>query len=271
RLNKYLVKTNKIQEKIKEDKSELIDLIDKNFSQSSFEKKILKRTLDFHQLQVKQIMRIKLKVIAFDYNITSTELITQLLKHKYSRYPVYRDSLDHIVGIIFTKDILYNKELIQTNWQQFLQPVYFILETKKTEDLLTQFDEACIHFAVVVNEYGETEGIVTLEDILEEIVGEIEDEFSEDSQDVVKLDTENFIIDGKMLIVDFEKYFNFPCANLLSNMSGVHTMAGFFIEFSQSIPHINDKISFPTLNITIQEIDKYRIKKLLINLIKNEI
>ncbi len=274
KINKYLIKPSKIQEKIKEEKAELIDLIDKNFSQSSFEKKILKRTLEFHQLQVKQIMRTKLDVIALNFEASSAEIINQLLNHKYSRYPVYKESIDQIVGILFAKDVLFNKEQLESNWHSLIQPVYYILESKKIEELLIQFDQKCIHFAVVINEYSETEGIVTLEDILEEIVGEIEDEYSNDSQDILQLDSENYLIDGKMLIVDFEKYFSFQCEHLLSNDSGVHTMAGFYIERSQTIPHLNDKIILPSptmiLTMTIQEIEKYRISKFLIHLSKNE-
>ena len=170
------------------------------------EKKILEGIVSFGNTETVQIMKPRIDIFALSHDETYDEVLTKILKHGYSRNPVYKNSIDNIVGVLYAKDLLGFLDNKDFNWQELLREPFFVPENKKLDDLLVEFRERKNHLAIVVDEYGGTSGLVTLEDVIEEIVGEINDEFDTDDLSYSKIDAHNYIFDGKITIKDFVKY-----------------------------------------------------------------
>jgi putative hemolysin len=228
---------------------------------------IFKGILKFGNITVRQIMRTRLDVSGIPYELTFPQVQKLAIEVGYSRLPVYKESLDKIAGMIHTKDFLPHTEENNFNWHTLIRPAYFVHEGKLIEDLLKEFQQKRIHFAIVVDEFGGTSGIVTLEDIMEEIIGDIKDEFDEEDLHFKKIDDHNYIFEGKTLINDVCRLINEPSDTFDSVRGESDSLAGLILEISGKFPAVNETISYEQYDFTVLNIDKMRIQrvKLTIN------
>jgi CBS domain containing-hemolysin-like protein len=237
---------------------------------SEEEKNILKRIEKFADITVKQIMRTRLDVSGVDYKISFPQLLKSLQEQQYSRILIYKDSLDDIVGIIHTKDVLpYIDQPVDYDWHALISPPYFVHEYKKTEDLLREFQTKQIHFAIVVDEFGGTSGIVTLEDIMEEVIGDIKDEFDEDDSDYKKIDDNNYIFEGKTMVYDVCKAMQLP-GNTFDKIKGESdSIAGLVLEVAGDLPKLGQSFVAGDFKFTVLQMEKNRLHKIKVTV--NEI
>ena len=232
------------------------------------EQRILTGIYKFGDITVKQVMRTRLDVSGLDYNISFGELKRKVEELHYSRLPVYKGSLDDIAGMINTKDmILYLNEPDSFDWHTVMRQPYFVHEQKYIEDLLKEFQSKHIHFAVVVDEFGGTSGIVTLEDILEEIIGEIKDEFDDEESGNKKVDEHTYIFEGGTMINDVCKLMNLPFDTFNAFKGESDSLAGLVLEIAGEIPKVNDMINEGDFQFIILEVDRNRIKKVKVSMI----
>ncbi len=231
------------------------------------EKKILEGIVKFGQTDVKQIMTPRTDVISFENDINYKNLIQQLKSVNYSRIPVFEESFDNIKGVLYVKDLLGKiEEEADYKWVNLLREAKFVPENKKLDDLLKEFQEERKHIAIVVDEYGGSSGIVTLEDVLEEIVGEITDEFDEQDITFKKIDEYNYMFDGKSALIDIYKILEIDGDNFESVKGEADTIAGFCIEQAGKIMLKNEKVNFDKYTFTVEAADKRRIKKVKITI-----
>ena len=231
------------------------------------EKKILEGIVKFGNTDVKQIMTPRTDVVAFQNDLDYKSLINDLKAVKFSRIPVYEDSFDKIKGILYVKDLIGKiKEPANYQWNKLLRDAKFVPENKKLDDLLKEFQEEKTHIAIVVDEYGGSSGIVSLEDVLEEIVGDISDEFDEKDVTFLKIDEKNYLFDGKTPLIDFYKILNINGQKFEVSKGESDTLAGFCIENAGKILLKNEKIIFENYTFTVEASDKRRIKKIKIKI-----
>lgn len=243
--------------------------ITSNDNRPEQEKKILRGIVKFGNIDVKEIMRYRIDVVAVDYNTNFDKLIQIILDSGYSRMPVYHESFDKIEGILYIKDLLpHLEEKPNYKWQTLIRAPFFIPESKKINDLLREFQEKKIHMAVVVDEYGGTSGIITLEDVVEEIVGEINDEFDNEEVFYSKIDDENYIFEAKTQLNDFAKVLGIDSSIFNIAKGESDTLAGLILEIVGKIPEKNDSISFENFEFKIDSADKRRIKKIKVTIKK---
>lgn len=233
------------------------------------EQKILKGIVRFGNTDVKQIMNPRTEVVSFDVSTPYRAMLDELLDEGYSRVPIYEDTLDNVRGILYLKDLLPYSDLEDLEWQNLLRDPYFVPENKKLDDLLKEFQQMKVHLAVVVDEYGGTSGIVTLEDIIEEIVGEITDDFDDEDIFYSKLDEQNYIFEGKTPLVDLYKILNIEGENFEEAKGESDTLAGFMIELSGKILNKNEKVNFENYLLTVEAADSRRIKRVKLSLIED--
>lgn len=228
---------------------------------------IFKGILKFGNITARQIMRTRMDVSGVPHELSFPEVQKLAIEVGYSRMPVYKESLDKVVGIIYTKDFLPHTEETNFDWHTLIRPAYFVHEGKFIEDLLKEFQQKRIHFAVVVDEFGGTSGIVTLEDIMEEIIGDIKDEFDEDDLHFKKIDDHNFIFEGKTLINDVARMIGLPSDEFEDVRGESDSLAGLILEISGKFPAVNETVSYKHYDFTVLNIDKMRIQrvKLTIN------
>ena len=225
------------------------------------EKNIMKGVVKFRNITVKQIMRSRLDVSGIEYKVSFGELIRKVAELHYSRLPVYKVSLDEVTGIINTKDLipyLNNDETF--DWHSLMRQPYFVPEFKLIEDLLREFQQKRIHFAVVVDEFGGTSGIVTMEDILEEVIGEIKDEFDEEESGNKKLDENNYIFEGKTMIKDLCKTMKLPTDTFDIVKGESESLAGLLLELAGEFPAINTVIPCGDFHFVVLQEDNNRIQ-----------
>lgn len=234
------------------------------------EKNILKGILKFTNITVKQIMRPRPDVSGVDYTINFTGLHKRIEELHYSRIPVYKNDLDEIAGIIHTKDVLsYLSEAESFDWHTIMRQPYFVHEQKMIVELLKEFQQKRVHFAVVVDEFGGTSGIVTMEDILEEIMGDIKDEFDEEETGMRRLDDHNFIFDGHTMIYDVCKFLKIPL-NTFDDVKGESdSLGGLVLELAGRMPVKDEKIASGDFIFTTLEMDKTRLLKIKITIENN--
>jgi gliding motility-associated protein GldE len=232
-------------------------------NQQESEKKILKGIVKFGNISVKQIMRTRLDVYGVEESIHFLELLAHIKEHNYSRFPVYKEDLDTVVGMIHTKDVLpHIHEPTEFKWETLIRPAFFVHEQKMIEDLLQEFQLKRIHFAIVVDEFGGTSGIITLEDILEEIVGDIKDEFDEEESMVKKIDDFHYMVEGKTNIIDLCNFIDLS-TNFFDTVKGESdTIAGLFLELAGEFPALQQVVKYRQFSFTVMEIQKNRIHKI---------
>ncbi len=245
-----------------------LDELEGDNSSTEEEKNILKGIAKFGNITVKQIMRTRLDVTGIEYNISFKELILRLEEQHYSRLPVYKGSLDDVVGMIHTKDILaYLDEADNFDWHPLMRPPFFVHQHKLIEDLLKEFQTKHIHFAVVVDEFGGTSGIVTLEDIIEEVIGDIKDEFDDEENGNGKIDDLNYIFEGKTMINDVCKIMHLPVQTFGAVRGESDSLGGLVLELAGYIPPQNEVIQAGDFQFTILEVEKNRIQKVKVSII----
>jgi putative hemolysin len=240
-----------------------------NASTTEEEKSILRGIVSFGDVYAREIMRSRVDVVAVEINTPFPELIKTILDAGYSRIPVYRESFDDVEGILYIKDLLpYLERGSDFKWQELLRSCFFVPESKKISDLLKEFQEKKIHLAIVVDEYGGTSGIVTLEDILEEIVGEINDEFDIEEAIYSKLDATTFVFEGKTLLKDFCRITNTDYSLFAEVKGEADTLAGLLLEIKKELPFKGEKIRFKEFEFVVEGVDHRRIKriKVMVNL-----
>ncbi len=230
------------------------------------EQKILKGILSFGNTETKEVMRPRLDIHAYSNLLNYDEVLKNTVENNFSRVPVYKDDLDNIVGILYVKDLLPFLDKKDFDWLSILRKPLFIPENKKLDDLMQEFQEKKIHLAIVVDEFGGTSGVISLEDVIEEIVGDISDEFDDDSLLFSKLDNFNYVFEGKTSMKDFYKILNIDSSPFDKFKGDSETIAGFILEISQSFPKTNSKIVFENFTFTIESVDKKRIKQVKVSI-----
>lgn len=228
---------------------------------SEEEHKILEGIVKFGNTDVKQIMRSRMDTVAIDAESDYTEVMEVILASGFSRMPVYQDSFDNVVGILYVKDLLaYLNENGEFEWKKLIRPPFFVPESRKIDDLLIDFQNRKTHMAVVVDEYGGTQGVVTLEDVLEEIVGEITDEFDDDDLVYSKLDADTYVFEGKTPLLDLYKIMDLDGKDFEDAKGDSDSIAGFLIEQAGKILRKNERLNFGNLTFVVEAADKRRVK-----------
>lgn len=231
------------------------------------EQKILQGIVSFGNTDTKQVMRPRIDIFALNEEMKYEEIIPEIIKNGFSRIPVYKDNIDTIVGVLYVKDLLPYLENKQFKWTSILREPFFVPENKKLDDLMNEFQEKKVHLAVVVDEYGGTSGIVSLEDIIEEIVGEISDEFDDEDLVYSKLDSKNYVFEGKTPLKDFYRVLKLEDDSIFEEHKGeAETIAGFVLEISQGFPKPDSKIIFDNYVFVIESIDKKRLKRIKVTI-----
>lgn len=233
----------------------------------SEEKDILEGIVKFGNKNVSEIMRPRVDVVALDIKTEFDEVIKIINDSGYSRIPVYIDSFDNVSGILYIKDLLAHSHKTKAfKWQTLMRPPFYIPDTKKISSLLEEFQKNKIHLAIVVDEYGGTSGIVTLEDILEEIVGDISDEFDDEEQFFTKIDEKTFVFDAKVLLGDFYRITNCDDTVFDEVKGDADTLAGLILELKGEIPKQNEEIKCKQFVFTIKQVDNRRIKEIKVSI-----
>jgi len=231
------------------------------------EHKILQGIVSFGNTDTKQVMRPRIDIFALDESLKYSAIIPEIIKHGYSRIPVYRDNVDTVIGILYVKDLLPYLDREQFDWTALIREPFFVPENKKLDDLMVEFQEKKVHLAVVVDEYGGTSGLVSLEDVIEEIVGDISDEFDDDDLIYSKLDDNNYVFEGKTPLKDFYRIIGLENEDVFEAEKGeAETIAGFVLEISRSFPKVDSKINFKNYVFTIEALDKKRIKQVKVTI-----
>ncbi|WP_298952141.1 gliding motility-associated protein GldE [uncultured Nonlabens sp.] len=244
--------------------SQALELTDENDTTDE-EQQLLQGIVSFGNTHTKNVMRNRTDVFALDDTLLFKDIIPQVIEHGYSRIPCYKESIDHITGVLYVKDLLPYIDRKNFEWTKLLREVYFVPENKKLDDLLQEFQEKKKHIAIVVDEYGGTSGLISLEDIIEEIVGDISDEFDEEDLVYSKLDDKNYVFEGKTQLKDFYRVLDLEEeeVELFDNNKGEsETLAGFILEQTGHFPRKLDKITFYNITFLIEVMDNKRIKQI---------
>lgn len=245
--------------------SQALELSNKDTTQE--EQKILHGIVTFGNTDTKQVMKNRMDIFALDEDDPFKVILPEIIKHGYSRIPVYKDNIDHITGILYVKDLVPYTDRKNLDWKILKRDAYFVPENKKLDDLLNEFKEMKTHLAIVVDEYGGTSGLISLEDIIEEIVGEISDEF--DDEDIIysKLDDHTFVFEGKTPLKDFYKVIDLTDPEIFEDEKGeAETLAGFLLEISKGFPKKNEVIYFKNYAFTIEAFEDKRIKQIKLSI-----
>ena len=269
RISKWIVKlANRIGKGAGADKTEAMSMqeldeaidIKTDEEASPEEKSIMKGIVKFGNISVKQIMRSRLDVSGIEYNSSFGDLVKRVEELHYSRLPVYKDSLDEVVGLINTKDLIpHLSQADNFDWHILMRQPYFVPEPKLIEDLLKDFQQKRIHFAVVVDEFGGTSGIVTMEDILEEVIGEIKDEFDEEESNNYKVDDNNYIFEGKIMIHDMCRIMKLPMDTFDKIRGESESLAGLILEVAGEFPTEDWVIPCGDFEFGIMKVENNRI------------
>jgi len=231
------------------------------------EQKILEGIVSFGNTDTKQVMRPRIDIFALSEDMKFLEVLEEIKQHGYSRIPVFSDNIDKVIGVLYVKDLLMYIDRKNFNWLSLIREPYFVPENKKLDDLLLEFQEKKIHLAVVVDEYGGTSGIVTLEDIIEEIVGDISDEFDDEDLVFSKLDDHNYVFEGKIALKDFYRVAKIEDEEDFEEQKGEsETIAGFVLEIAGSFPKRGEKVVFKNYEFVVESLDKKRLKQIKITL-----
>lgn len=230
------------------------------------EQKILEGIVSFGNTDTKQVMSPRIDVFALDITETFSEIYPKIVDKGYSRIPVFEDNIDHIVGVLFVKDLIPHIHKKEFEWDKIIREPFFVPENKKLDDLLKDFQSMKSHLAIVVDEYGGTSGIVTLEDIIEEIVGDISDEFDDENINFSQIDEKNFIFEGKINLKDFYKITGLDEEPFEAKKGEAETLAGFILENLGHFPKKGQKIHFSSTFFVIEAVDKRRIKQIKVTL-----
>ena len=249
--------------------SQALELTD-NKETTSDEQRILEGIVNFGSTDTREVMCPRIDIFALSDKLSLKEIIPLILENGFSRIPVYNDKKDNIKGILYIKDLLPHLNKTEYHWQSLLKKPLYVPENKKLDDLLKEFQMKKNHLAIVVDEYGGTSGLITLEDIMEEIIGDISDEFDEVDLSYSKLDDYTFIFEAKISLKDFYKVIDIQDETLFDNVKGdSETLAGLILEITKKFPKRGQKIPFERFKFIIEELDQLRIKQIKVILPKN--
>ena len=244
--------------------SDAFDLTDENET-SSEEKKILKGIISFGSTEVKQVMKPRIDVFSVSKTMSYIELIKQVRENRYSRIPVFDETIDNVAGVIYLKDLFPHLNKQSFDWTTLIREPYFIPENKKLDDLLKEFQKLKNHMAIVVDEYGGNSGIITLNDIVEEIVGEINDEFNQDDIIYNKIDDNTFVFEGKVNLTDLYRILKIKDNKIFENIKGdSETLGGFLLEQIGFFPKKNFKLKLKGIEFKVVEVNRKRIKNVMV-------
>ena len=247
--------------------SQALELTDQKETTTQ-EQKILKGIVTFGATDTKQVMKNRMDIFALDKKLPYDEILPLIIKNGYSRIPVYKDNVDTITGILYVKDLIPHIDAKTLDWNSLIRAPYFVPENKKLDDLLNEFKKMKMHLAIVVDEYGGTSGLISLEDIIEEIVGEISDEF--DDQDLIfsKLDENNYVFEGKTPLKDFYKVIGLDEVAVFEDQKGeAETLAGFLLEISKGFPKKHEVFTYHNYVFTIEAFENKRIKQIKLSIL----
>ncbi len=229
---------------------------------SSEEQKILEGIVSFGNTDTKQVMSPRIDVFAIEIEETFAEIYPKIVEKGYSRIPVFKDNIDSVVGVLFVKDLIPYIHTINFDWKTLIREPFFVPENKKLDNLLKDFQSMKSHLAIVVDEYGGTSGLVTLEDVIEEIVGDISDEFDDENLNYQKIDDNNYLFEGKINLKDFYRIIDVDI-DVFENQKGeAETLAGFILEILGNFPRKKQNLHFENCLFIVEELDKKRIKQI---------
>ena len=227
------------------------------------EKNMLEGIVRFGDETAKEVMTSRQDIVDLDFRASFPDVLQCIVENNYSRIPVYQDSIDNIRGILYIKDLLPHLSKPATfRWQSLIRPPYFVPETKKIDDLLREFQENKVHIAIVVDEYGGTSGLITLEDILEEIVGEINDEYDEEEKTFVRINANTYVFEGKTLLSDFFKILDLDDETFEDVEGDADSLAGLLLEIKGDFPELHERIDYNNFSFEVTELDGHRISKI---------
>ena len=244
-----------------DDLEQALELTDKD--EIKDEQSILQGIIRFGDETAKEVMTSRQDIVDLDIRSSFTDVLKCIVENNYSRIPVYQDNVDHIRGILYIKDLLpHLNKSASFRWQSLIRPPYFVPETKKIDDLLREFQENKVHIAIVVDEFGGTSGLITLEDILEEIVGEINDEFDEEEKTYSKLNYNTYIFEGKTLLSDFCKILQIDDDEFSEVEGDADSLAGLLLELKDDFPSMHEKIDYKNYTFEVFGIEERRISRI---------
>lgn len=245
--------------------SQALDLTNSEESTTE-EQKILEGIVSFGNTDTKQVMSPRMDIFALEIEESFAAIFPKIIEKGFSRIPVYRDNIDQIEGVLFVKDLLPHLNKKEFDWKTLLREPFFVPENKKIDNLLKDFQSMKSHLAIVVDEYGGTSGLVSLEDIIEEIVGDISDEFDVDNTNYSKIDDKNYLFEGKTNLKDFYRVVDVDEDLFESTKGEAETLAGFILEILGNFPKKDQKILFENCTFTIETVDKKRVKQIKVTL-----
>ena len=269
--------TISIQEKFGKQKSNIsvgqlsqaLELTDQKETTTE-EQKILQGIVTFGTTDTKQVMKNRMDIFALNQDLPYHEILPLIIENGYSRIPVYKDNVDTISGILYVKDLIPHIDAKTLDWNSLIRAPYFVPENKKLDDLLNEFKKMKMHLAIVVDEYGGTSGLISLEDIIEEIVGEISDEFDDEDLIFSKLDENNYVFEGKTPLKDFYKVIGLEDFTVFEDQKGeAETLAGFLLEISKGFPKKNEVLTYHNYAFTIEAFENKRIKQIKLSILPN--
>jgi gliding motility-associated protein GldE len=233
---------------------------------STEEQKILEGIVTFGNTDTKQVMSPRIDIFALEIEETFEEIYTKIIEKGFSRIPVYRDNIDQIEGVLFVKDLLPHIDKTEFDWKTLMREPFFVPENKKIDNLLKDFQTKKSHLAIVVDEYGGTSGLVSLEDIIEEIVGDISDEFDGENLNFSKIDDKNYLFEGKINLKDFYRIIDVDEELFEIKKGEAETLAGFILEIVGNFPKKDQKIAYKNCIFTVEAVDKKRIKQIKVTI-----
>ena len=244
-----------------DDLEQALELTDEN--ELKDEKNMLEGIVRFGDETAKEVMTSRQDVVDLDFSSSFADVLKCIVENNYSRIPVYQGSIDNIRGILYIKDLLpYLSKPSNFRWQSLVRPPYFVPETKMIDDLLREFQENKVHIAIVVDEFGGTSGIITLEDILEEIVGEINDEYDEEEKNYTRVNANTYVFEGKTLLSDFFKILDIDDDTFEEVEGEADSLAGLLLEIKGDFPELHEHIDYKNFTFEVTELDDHRIAKI---------
>ena len=248
--------------------SQALELTDSEGT-STEEQKILEGIVSFGNTDTKQVMSPRIDIFALEISETFAEIYPKIIETGFSRIPVYRDNIDQIEGVLFVKDLLPHIDKEEFDWASLIREAFFVPENKKLDNLLKDFQSLKSHLAIVVDEYGGTSGLVSLEDVIEEIVGDISDEFDDENLNFSQIDDNNFLFEGKINLKDFYRIVDVDEDVFESHKGEAETLAGFILEILGNFPKKDQKVPFENCVFTVETVDKKRVKQIKVTINKN--
>ena len=248
--------------------SQALELTDSEGT-STEEQKILEGIVSFGNTDTKQVMSPRIDIFALEISETFAEIYPKIIETGFSRIPVYRDNIDQIEGVLFVKDLLPHIDKEEFDWTSLIREAFFVPENKKLDNLLKDFQSLKSHLAIVVDEYGGTSGLVSLEDVIEEIVGDISDEFDDENLNFSQIDENNFLFEGKINLKDFYRIVDVDEDVFEAHKGEAETLAGFILEILGNFPKKDQKIPFENCIFTVETVDKKRVKQIKVTINKN--